>query len=80
MLYNPLIITNFISDKKGYLSDSINHRENPPENIKSMEDNKQKEKILEKLRKLMDLKNSAIKMNNIGEANAAAGCIMRILK
>jgi hypothetical protein len=37
------------------------------------------DKILGKLRKLMDLKSSAEELGNIGEANAAAGGISRLL-
>lgn len=39
----------------------------------------QKEKILEKLRKLMNLKESATELGNEGEANAAAAGITRLL-
>lgn len=42
-------------------------------------DNCTKEKILEKLRKLMNLKESATELGNEGEANAAAAGITRLL-
>ena len=38
------------------------------------------QKILEKLRKLMDLKASATECGNLGEAHAAAAGITRLLK
>ena len=38
-----------------------------------------KDKILEKLRKLMNLKESATALGNEGEANAAAAGITRLL-
>lgn len=46
--------------------------------MKQNDDNLQH--ILEKLRKLMDLKNSATECGNLGEANAAAAGITRLLK
>lgn len=45
-----------------------------------MQDNNKIKSILEKLRKLMDLKVSATQCGEIGEANAAAAGITRLLK
>lgn len=46
---------------------------------KSKHHGNQKDKILEKLRKLMNLKESATALGNEGEANAAAAGITRLL-